>query len=249
MGNPKDEPPIALDAYETLAESYAALVDTKPHNAHYERPATLSLLPGVEGKRVLDAGCGPGAYAAWLVDHGAQVTAIDASPKMVELARQRLGARVDVHLADLSKRLDFLEDASFDIVLSPLVLDYIEDWTGVLGEFHRVLRAPGHLIFSTEHPFEKARRSLEGNYFATELLHYTWRGFGAPVDMPSYRRPLSAMIAPLWEAGFVVEQIIEPLPTEKFKAKEPEDYEKWCREPGFMCVRALKQPQKQKNER
>jgi 2-polyprenyl-3-methyl-5-hydroxy-6-metoxy-1,4-benzoquinol methylase len=56
----RDTRPIALEAYEELAESYAALVDTKPHNALYERPATLSLLPEVRGKRVLDAGCGPG---------------------------------------------------------------------------------------------------------------------------------------------------------------------------------------------
>jgi hypothetical protein len=34
--------PIALDAYEALAEAYAAVIDTKPHNAYYERPATLS---------------------------------------------------------------------------------------------------------------------------------------------------------------------------------------------------------------
>jgi hypothetical protein len=44
-----------LDAYEALAESYAARVDTKPHNAYCERPATLSLLPAIGGKRVLDA--------------------------------------------------------------------------------------------------------------------------------------------------------------------------------------------------
>jgi len=51
--------PIALDAYESLAEAYAAVVKTKAHNAYYERPATLSLLPDVKNKRVLDAGCGP----------------------------------------------------------------------------------------------------------------------------------------------------------------------------------------------
>ena len=52
--------PLALEAFEQLAEAYARLVDTKPHNAYYERPATLSLLPDVAGLRVLDAGCGPG---------------------------------------------------------------------------------------------------------------------------------------------------------------------------------------------
>jgi SAM-dependent methyltransferase len=241
MKNQEDGKPIAVHAYEALAERYAALVDTKAHNADYERPATLSLVPSIEGKRVLDAGCGPGVYAEWLVDHGAQVTAIDASPKMVEFARQRLGARADVRLADLGKPLDFLGDESFDLVLSPLVLDYIKDWTSVLGEFYRLLRALGLLVFSVEHPFEKFKQSVEGNYFATELVHYTWRGFGGEsVEMPSYRRPLSAMIASLWETGFVVEQVVEPRPTEAFKDKDPEDYEKLSKQPGFLCVRARK---------
>lgn len=69
------DPPIALEAYETLADAYAEAIDTKPHNAYYERPATLSLLPEVAGKRVLDAGCGPGAYAEWLLDRGERTRA------------------------------------------------------------------------------------------------------------------------------------------------------------------------------
>ncbi|RMD75113.1 MAG: hypothetical protein D6823_10585 [Chloroflexi bacterium] len=52
--------PIAQQAYDLLAERYAEQVLTKPHNAYYERPAMLSLLPDVRGKRVLDTGCGPG---------------------------------------------------------------------------------------------------------------------------------------------------------------------------------------------
>ena len=61
-----------------LAEAYSAKVETKAHNALYERPATLSLLPPVKGKRVLDAGCGPGVTAQWLVDRGAEVVGFDA---------------------------------------------------------------------------------------------------------------------------------------------------------------------------
>ena len=121
----KKEPPTALEAYETLAESYAAGIDSKPENAYYEMPATLSLLPDVKGKRVLDAGCGPGQYAEWLVDRGAIVTAVDASPKMVKLARDRLRGRAVVQQADLSEPLT-LPDNSFDIVLCPLVLDHIK---------------------------------------------------------------------------------------------------------------------------
>lgn len=89
------EDPIALEAYERPAEAYADRVETKPHNAGYERPATLSLLPPVEGKSVLDAGCGPGVYAEWLADRGAEVAAVDVSPTMIRLARRRLGGRYD----------------------------------------------------------------------------------------------------------------------------------------------------------
>src|SRR5262245_28218720 len=111
--------PIALDAYEELSEAYASRIDTKPHNAYYERPATLSLLPDVKAKRVLDAGCGPGVYSEWLIEQGAEVTAIDASPKMIELAKQRLKRSSGIFQADLNQPLTFLEDSTFDLVLSP----------------------------------------------------------------------------------------------------------------------------------
>src|SRR5437588_5896728 len=118
------EKPIALDAYERLAEAYAAFIDTKAHNAFYDRPAIISLLPAVVGKRVLDAGCGPGAYAAWLVKQGAEVVGFDASPRMVRLAEQRLQGRAHIVQAALGQPLDFLETASFDLLNSALVLDY-----------------------------------------------------------------------------------------------------------------------------
>ncbi|HYV13585.1 MAG TPA: class I SAM-dependent methyltransferase [Pyrinomonadaceae bacterium] len=130
-----NDEPIALDAYETLAEAYASVTDTKPHNAYYERPATLSLLPDVKGKRVLDAACGPGVYSEWLLSHGAEVVALDASPKMVELAKRRVGESVDVRQADLNKLLTFLEDATFDVVLSSLTMEYIEDWHSTFNEW------------------------------------------------------------------------------------------------------------------
>src|SRR4030042_2989722 len=118
--------PIAQKAYDALAEAYAERIDTKPHNAYYERPATLALLPEVNGKRVLDAGCGPGAYAEWLVARGAQVLAIDANQKMVRLARERLGDKAEVQLANLEAPLDFLAEASFVVVVCPLVMDCVK---------------------------------------------------------------------------------------------------------------------------
>src|SRR5262245_47376107 len=95
--------PIAREAYTRLADGYAARVATKAHNAFYDKPAVLSLLPPVAGKRVLDAGCGPGAYSEWLADNGADVVAVDVCPRMVELARLRLNGKATVLEADLGR--------------------------------------------------------------------------------------------------------------------------------------------------
>jgi hypothetical protein len=48
------------------------------------------------------------------------------------------------------------------------------------------------------------------------------------------------VINPLVKAGFILEQILEPLPTEEFSLVDPDDYEELIRSPGFMCVRAVK---------
>ncbi len=235
------EKPLAQDAYDQIAEAYAARVGTKPHNAYYERPATLSLLPEVKGKRVLDAGCGPGVYAEILVEMGAEVVAFDANPRMVAFARKRLKDRGQVIEASLDAPLAFLVDESFDVVIAPLVMDYIQDWRAAFSEFRRVLLPGGVLVFSMEHPMMKfLDHRAESNYFQVDRVSYTWRGFGSPVQVPSYRRPLGEVFNPLIEAGFRLEKVLEPLPTAEFKENDPEDYEKLTREPGFICIRACR---------
>jgi SAM-dependent methyltransferase len=236
-----NEEPIAREAYGRLADAYAARLVTKAHNAFYDRPAVLSLLPPVQGKRVLDAGCGPGVYAAWLVDHGADVVGIDVCPRMVELAKLHLGSKASVMLADLGQPLSLLASDSFDLVLSALVLAYVRDWDSLFREFFRVLREPGHLVFSVGHPADKFYdHHPHGNYFDVELVGYEWRGFGPPVRVPNYRRPLGAMLDPLLGAGFVLERLLEPRPTPEFQEQDPRDYEKLMRQPGFICFRARK---------
>jgi SAM-dependent methyltransferase len=235
------EEPIAREVFDRLAEGYAARIDTKAHNAFYDRPAMLSLLPSVAGKLVLDAGCGPGAYAEWLADRGARVVGLDISPGMIRAARRRLGERADLLQADLGRPLDFLPAGSFDLVVSALTLDYVRDWEAVFGEFFRVLRAPGHLVFSAGHPFDEFfDHHPSGNYFAVECVDYPWHGFGPAVRVPYYRRPLGAMLDPLLGAGFVLERLLEPRPVPAFRDRDSGDYEKLMRQPGFLCVRARK---------
>ncbi len=235
----KGREPVSRDTYEKLADSYSARAPTKPHNAYYERPATLSLLGDVAGKRVLDAGCGPGIYAEELADRGAEVVGFDASARMVELAKERLGGRAEISRANLEESLEWLEDDSFDLVVSALAMDYVEDWRGPLSEFFRVLKPGGKLVFSVEHPTFKFVEQVyegEGSYFETVLGGMEWTGFAQRVWMPSYRRPLGAMVDAILESGFVFAGLLEPRPDERFRAADPQDYEKLSRMPGFLCL-------------
>jgi len=237
--NPKRKS-IAYDAYEKLADAYAEQVDTKPHNAYLERPATLSLMPDVRGKRVLDAGCGPGSKSEWLVKHGAEVVAVDASPQMIEHARKRLGDAVEVKLHDLQDPLSFLEDSSIDLVLASLVMDYIEDWVPIFREFRRILKPKGILVFSAGHPFaDYFLREGAKDYFEIEKVEMMWTTWGEPVLMPSYRRPLENITNALYKAGFTIERLVEAKPTEDYKRADPEGYEKVSKRPSFLCVKAI----------
>src|SRR5438067_807321 len=85
----------AAAAYDAMGRDYAEHSADSAYNAHYDRPAVLALAGDVTGLRVLDAGCGPGLYAAEFVARGAKVAAVDASAAMVELARERLGPAAD----------------------------------------------------------------------------------------------------------------------------------------------------------
>ena len=53
----------AIEIYERIAEQFDQHIKSNAHNAYYERPATIALLPDVKSKRILDAGCGSGVYS------------------------------------------------------------------------------------------------------------------------------------------------------------------------------------------
>ena len=211
---------------------------TKPYNAYYERPATLSLLPDVQGLSVLDAGCGPGIYTKWLLDQGAAtVVAVDFSAKMIQFAKERVREKAVFHLADLNQPLTFLKSDEFDLILCPLVLDHVKNLDFTFKEFNRVLKRNGILIFSMGHPMSDFRFSPSGDYFKLEEFSLKW---SIGVIVTSFRRPLSNILNSLIESNFTLERILEPLPTPEFEKVKPEDYKKLLHNPGFMCIRAKK---------
>ena len=176
----------------------------------YERPATIGLLGDVGGHRVLEAGCGAGQLTAWLADHGAAVIAFDVSPALAELARRAVAGRAEVLVADLAQPLTFAQDRSFDLIVASLVMHYVRDWHAVLGEFRRVLKPDGAVVFSTHHPAMDWQLHTPEDYFAVEQVTETWTKGSAQFQVSFWRRPLTAMAEAIASAGFVIERLAEP---------------------------------------
>jgi ubiquinone/menaquinone biosynthesis C-methylase UbiE len=223
-------------AFDEFAEDFERHAAGSAYNALYDRPAVLELIGEVAGQRVLDAGCGPGLYAEELVARGAEVVAFDHSPKMVDLARNRLGDGAMVRVHDLTDSLDWLEDESFDAALLALVIHHLDDRIAALRELHRVLRPGARLVVSTVHPTADWLR-MGGSYYTIEAIEETWsRGW----SVRYWRLPLTATCAEFTRAGFLIERLVEPRPVPDMAQRFPEDYEKLNREPGFINFRLVK---------
>jgi ubiquinone/menaquinone biosynthesis C-methylase UbiE len=200
---------VTTTDYDTFAEAYSRANETNLLNGWYERPAMVELAGDVDGRRVLDVGCGSGPLVAALRERGGAVTGLDSSPAMVDLARRRLGADAELHVADRGERLPF-DDASFDVVTASLVLHYLEDWDAPLRELHRVLRPGGRLVLSVPHPFAYLFNYPDRDYFAVTRYSEEFSFEGEQATLTYWHRPLHAMADAFTEAGFRIAVVSEP---------------------------------------
>jgi SAM-dependent methyltransferase len=125
---------VAAGAYDRFMGRYSVLLS----------PQMADLAAVTSGQRVLDVGCGPGALTAELVARTGSddVAAVDPSASFVDAARSRY-PEVDVRLAS-AESLPF-EEGRFDAALAQLVVHFMTDPVGGIGEMARVVR-PGGVV-------------------------------------------------------------------------------------------------------
>jgi SAM-dependent methyltransferase len=130
---------------ESLHPEVVATCPTTPETLH-----ALALLGDLQGKDLLEIGCGHGELTAWLALRGARVTTRDISPGMIEIARRvamRLGVAGKIAFdAGPGETLPYA-DASFDIVFGHDVLHHM-DLGRAMREVRRVLRPGGLSVFA-----------------------------------------------------------------------------------------------------
>jgi len=230
------------EAYDRLAAVWSATTDEGPWNGFLERPALRSLIPaGLDGAAVLEAGCGSGAQAQWLLEQGADVTGIDISPRMIEEAGRRCAGRGRFLVADLATPLS-LEPRSFDGVTCSLALHYIADWSVPLRSFASALRPGGWAVISLDHPFAPSTADQRGGYFDTELVSDTWRKADVEVTQQFWRRPLAAVLGAFADAGFMVDRVAEAQPSAEAVRLFPDDLGPVVGVPTFIVYRLWLQP-------
>ncbi|HSP26939.1 MAG TPA: class I SAM-dependent methyltransferase [Ilumatobacteraceae bacterium] len=219
--------------YDVFAEEYEAHAAVAPYNVLYDRPATLRLVGDVEGRRVLDAACGPGFYLEALIAGGAEVVGCDAARSMIDLARARVGDQVELRVHSLDEPFTWIEEGSIDVVVCALAYHYVSNREGFLREVHRMLRPGGVLVISTHHPTADWQR-LGGSYFDVATITETWsKGW----EITTWRMPLTQMTEEFAAAGFVIERLIEPIPEPAMRDTHPDAFAKLSSEPGFVLFR------------
>jgi 2-polyprenyl-3-methyl-5-hydroxy-6-metoxy-1,4-benzoquinol methylase len=119
-------------------------------------PASLDrrLVGDLDGKRVLELGCGMGHASVSMAIRGAKVIGVDPDPNQLEHARQLCElseTKVELHHTEIAD-LAFLRADSFDLIVAIYSLASVADLDRVFRQAHRILRPEAAIVISLPHP-------------------------------------------------------------------------------------------------
>ena len=138
-----------IDAYNAAADLY-----DHPVNSYWSRfsDRTLTLLAPRQGARVLDVGCGTGAFsipAAERVGPCGRVLGVDLADRLLTRAREKAAARQLANVTFKCSDLMLLETAEpFDAVVSVFSLFFVADMTAATQHLWRLVRPGGTLAIT-----------------------------------------------------------------------------------------------------
>jgi SAM-dependent methyltransferase len=145
-----DDPSLVADEYADDARlRRRAAAFTGEATAFDARTPLVAAVVAAQPQRILEVGCGWGALADWVGrETGAEVVAVDLSPRMVELARE---GGVEAQVGDVQD-LPFADD-EFDVAIAAWMLYHVPDLDRGIAELARVLRPGGRLVVATNSRF------------------------------------------------------------------------------------------------
>jgi ubiquinone/menaquinone biosynthesis C-methylase UbiE len=209
----------------------------------------VEALGDVSGKQVIDIGCGEGRFCRILSELGATVTGIDLTEALIERARE-LGTDKETYDVGDAENLEELSDDSFDVAVSYIVLVDLLDYRRSIREAYRILRPGGLFVVCNVHPMRSAIISPagwirdNGRKLFYPLDNYTEEGprefMIGSMSIVNMHRTLSGYVSAFLDAGFALEALHEPIPTDEQLAEHPE-FDDEPRVPNFVLY-VLKKP-------
>jgi 2-polyprenyl-3-methyl-5-hydroxy-6-metoxy-1,4-benzoquinol methylase len=212
-------------AWERFVESGADYYRREVHG-----PALLAACAPLEGKTVLDLGCGQGFFTRELARAGARVTGIDVADELIAYAREheardRLG--VEYHVTSAATIDQRWQTANLDLVTACMAVQDMADVGATLRNAFVVLTPGGRMVFSVPHPctdtpyreWERdASRKLAlkiDRYFETgaTVCHWNMPRLLYFWDTPCWRYTLTEWSELIARAGFLMRRLLEPRPT------------------------------------
>ena len=176
--------------WNTIAKDYQSSVRISLDDVHYgpisPGEKELRLLGEVEGKNILEIGCGGGQNAITLAKWGAKSVGLDISEEQIKLAKtlaSEQSVEVSFHVGNM-ENMTMFSDESFDIVLSSCAIGYSEDYGQTFHEAFRVLRKGGLFVFCVVHPIANRGRAVLygkrklwglGYYFDRRRRTWAWK--------------------------------------------------------------------------
>ena len=202
----------------------------------------LDALGDVAGRRVIDIGCSEGRFCRLLASLGADVTGVDLTEAFVQEARERAYGG-ETYVVGNAEDLADIDDESFDIAVSYVVLVDLDDYRRSIDAAWRVLKPGSRFIVCNIHPMRSAASNFTGwirdyerklfypldNYVEEGPREFTWW------DKPfvNLHRTLSSYVNAFLDAGFVVAGLQEPTPSEEQLAQNPH-FDDELRVPNFI---------------
>jgi len=143
----------------SVKESYRSWSKVYDSNENKTRDLDLAvskkILSKLSFQTVLEIGCGTGKNTSWLCKKATKVTAVDFSPEMLKIAKNKVGcSHVEFVEADITKSWDFAE-SSVDLITINLVLEHVKNMRNIFKNASAKLNTSGYLFISELHPLKQ----------------------------------------------------------------------------------------------